>query len=227
MVGPMLCLRSVVSYVTWEADQGLCISYWSVYTSCVCVCVCVCVFTDMSALGNRVNGLCGSDLMAHLARSLRLEEEGQVRHDITFMSLLHTSYSPLFYIKHICSTFFFSTFKMRIPFLLSPRPEIPLRKPFLCLILLMLGNKRSGTNGYLDFISCTSLVPMFRCVWLPWIRIRVKGMRAEATYLLNLHNLVHCLEKHLNYCQVVISNNRGKQTIAVQGSMWRQYLSLL
>src|SRR4029434_9898010 len=67
---------------------------------CVCVCAsacaCVCVFTDMSALGNRVNGLCGSDLMAHLARSLRLEEEGQVRHDITFMSLLHTSYSPLF-----------------------------------------------------------------------------------------------------------------------------------
>ncbi|XP_048109384.1 LOW QUALITY PROTEIN: disintegrin and metalloproteinase domain-containing protein 10 [Alosa alosa] len=32
---------------------------------------------DMSSLGNRVNGLCGSDLLAHLARSLRLEEEGQ------------------------------------------------------------------------------------------------------------------------------------------------------
>lgn len=104
---------------TWVCT---CVSRWVR----VRVCVWVCMFTDMSALGNRVNGRCGSDIVAHLARSLRLEEEAQVRHDITFISVSSNFLHSLLYKAHL-PYFLFPLFQWHshtLPYLLSPCSEI-------------------------------------------------------------------------------------------------------
>ncbi|XP_063058116.1 disintegrin and metalloproteinase domain-containing protein 10 [Engraulis encrasicolus] len=72
----------------------------------LCACVCVCVSTDMSALGKRFNGLCGSELLAHLARSLRLEEEGE-KEEVRMRSRRTSDDSKTTCLMHLQADYFY------------------------------------------------------------------------------------------------------------------------
>ncbi|KAL2089814.1 hypothetical protein ACEWY4_014502 [Coilia grayii] len=62
---------------------------------------------DMSALGNRFNGLCGSDLLAQLARSMRLKEEEEEQDEPLMRSRRTADDSKTTCLLHLQADYFY------------------------------------------------------------------------------------------------------------------------